>query len=324
MIEFTPNLIMEMTRLGTRKAFGFYMKEIAADHPDMLILSADTSSSANLGLFISEYPDRFYNIGIAEQNMTGIAAGLAKEGNNVFICSFAPFVSMRNYEAIRSLIGYMHLNVKIIGLASGFSLGAQGNTHYCLEDISLMKTIPGLKVFSPADVVEEGYCLNYLADYDGPAYVRLTGIDGSPAVFKSDYVFSPEDPTLLYDGDEIIILATGSIVSECVRAARLLKKEGLSAGVYNICQIKAGMLDPIIDKIDKAKLIVTVEEHFRTGGLGGTVCEENCSLKNPKRVLRIGINGVYPHAGDYAYLQDVTGISSRCIVEQIVNYVKDC
>lgn len=317
MIEYTPRSIMEWTRMGMRKAFGAFITELAADHKDMIVLAADISSSANLGEFQEKYPDQFYNIGIAEQNMTGIAAGLAKEGNNVFILSFAPFVTMRNYEAIRTLIGYMHLNVKIIALASGFSLGAQGNTHYCLEDISLMKTIPGMSVFSPADVVEEAKCLEYLADFEGPAFVRLTGIDGSPAVFKADYEFCPDRPAMLREGEDAVILATGSVATECVRASRLLKKDGIECGVYSISRLKPINREMIRQIAEKAKLIVTVEEHFRTGGLGGIVCEEMVSMRTPKTVIRLGIDDCYPHAGDYAWLLEQVGISSQKIAGTI-------
>ena len=319
MIEFTPRSIMEWTRMGMRKAFGAFMQEIAKDYPDLVVLAADIASSANLAGFGEAYPKQFYNTGIAEQNMTGIAAGLAKEGNNVFILSFAPFASMRNYEAIRTLVGYMHLNVKIVALASGYSLGAQGNTHYCLEDISLMKTIPGMKIFSPADVVEEGKCLEYLAGYKGPAFVRLTGIDGSPATFKADYEFHPETPAPVRDGEDVLILATGSVVSECVRAARLLGKEEISCAVYSCCQLKPFNYEFLAEAAEKAKLVVTVEEHFRTGGLGGIVCEGICGMKTPKQVLRIGIDDEFPHAGDYSWLQNETGLSSQ----QIVNAIKE-
>lgn len=320
MIEFTSRTIMELSRMGMRKAFGSFIYDIAGQHKDLIVLSADTSSSANMGRFISEYPEQFYNIGIAEQNMTGIAAGLAKEGNNVFIVSFAPFVAMRNYESIRTLVGYMNLNVKIVALASGFSMGVQGNTHYCLEDISLMKTIPGMKILSPADVVEEGRCLEYLADYTGPAYLRLTGIDGSPAGFKPDYSFDPEEPELLREGEDVVILGTGSVIAECVRVSRLLKKEGLSCAVYNVCQLKPFNSTFLQNAIHNTRLVVTVEEHYITGGMGGIVCEEMCSLSKPIHVLRIGVSDEFPHAGDYSYLQGVTGLNSQSIVNNILGF----
>ena len=177
MIEFDKKIISDWTRMGMRKAYGPILETVAVDHSNLVALTADVADSANLIQFSRKFPDQFYNIGIAEQNMTGIACGMAKEGHNVFLCSFAPFVSMRNYEAVRTLVGYMKLNVKIVALASGMSLGVQGCTHYCLEDISLMKSIPNMLILSPADVIEEAKCIEYLADYTGPAYLRLTGID---------------------------------------------------------------------------------------------------------------------------------------------------
>ena len=323
MIEYTPKNIMDWTRMGMRTAFGHFMKEIAGEYSNLIVLAADLASSSGLTEFQKVYPEKFYNIGIAEQNMTAIAAGLAKEGSNVFITSFAPFVSMRNYEAVRTLVGYMNLNVKIVALASGFSLGVQGNTHYCLEDISLMKTIPGMKIFSPADVVEESKCLKYLADYEGPAYLRLTGTNGSPAVFKADYEFHPEEPAELREGSDVLVLSTGSVGAECVRASRLLGKENISCGVYSCCQLKPFNMEFLRKKAEGVKLIATVEEHFRTGGLGGIVCEEMCSMQQPKPVLRIGVDDEFPKAGDYTYLQNETGLSSAKIASAVAEHLRE-
>ena len=323
MIEYTPKNIMDWTRMGMRTAFGHFMKEIAGEYSNLIVLAADLASSSGLTEFQKIYPEKFYNIGIAEQNMTAIAAGLAKEGSNVFITSFAPFVSMRNYEAVRTLVGYMNLNVKIVALASGFSLGVQGNTHYCLEDISLMKTIPGMKIFSPADVVEESKCLKYLADYEGPAYLRLTGTNGSPAVFKADYEFHPEEPAELREGSDVLVLSTGSVGAECVRASRLLGKENISCGVYSCCQLKPFNMEFLRKKAEGVKLIATVEEHFRTGGLGGIVCEEMCSMQQPKPVLRIGVDDEFPKAGDYTYLQNETGLSSAKIASAVAEHLRE-
>lgn len=177
--DFSPKAMLQKNRLGMRKSFGLWMEEMAEEHDDLMVIAADVASSAGLQGFAQRFPEKFLNVGIAEQNMAGIAAGLAKEGSNVFIVSFAPFVTMRAYEALRTLVGYMHLNVKAVSLASGFSLGVQGNTHYCLEDISLVKTIPGMLLLSPADCLEEGKCLEYLLDYQGPAFLRITGIISS-------------------------------------------------------------------------------------------------------------------------------------------------
>lgn len=322
MIEYTPKNIMDWTRLGMRKAFGAFMTSIAENHPDIIVLVADIANSGNLECFKVAYPDRFFNIGIAEQNMTGIACGLAKEGNNVFIVSFAPFVTMRNYEAIRTLVGYMHLNVKIVALASGLSLGVQGNTHYCLEDISLFRTIPGISVLSPADVVEEAKCLEYLADFKGPAYLRLTGIDGAAGVFKNDYSFDPGKPVLLREGEDVAILTTGSVSAECIRATRALKKDNISCAVYDVCGIKPFNRDFLQKELQKYKLIVSVEEHYKSGGLGSLICESLSEQKNSIPFVKVGIEDAFPMASDYATLLDKNHLTAPSIRDIIADQMK--
>ena len=320
MIDYTPENILDWTRLGMRKVFGKFMLSIAESSPKIIVLVADIADSGNLTAFGKQYPDRFFNIGIAEQNMTGIASGLAKEGNNVFIVSFAPFVTMRNYEAIRTLIGYMHLNVKIVSLGSGLSLGVQGTTHYGLEDFSLLRTIPGMCILSPADVIEEAKCLEYLSEYEGPAYLRLTGIDGTTGVFKFDCIFDPVKPTLLREGEDVAILTTGSISSECVRATRALKKEGISCAVYDICGIKPFASAFVKDELCKYKLIVTVEEHYKNGGLGSIIAETMSEQKCFSPLLKIGLEDAFPAASDYATLLEMNHLNAPSIRDIIVNH----
>ena len=318
MIEYTSGNIMGWTRLGMRKSFGVILQDIMVEHEDIVVLAADVASSAGLTGLVSAYPDRFYNVGIAEQNMVGIAAGLAKEGYNVFVTSFAPFVALRAFEAIRTLAGYMDLNVKVVALASGLSLGTQGNTHYCMEDMALMRTVPGMKVLSPADCTEMAKCLEYLAGCRGPAYLRLTGIDGSPGIYREDYLFEPEKIVLLRDGDESIILGTGSILNECVRASRALKKESISCAVADVHMVKSldkGFLDSVCGRY---QLIVTVEEHNMVGGLGGAVSEYLAASANHSPLLRIGIQDEFPKAGDYSYMLQQTGLTAVQIKDRIM------
>ena len=319
MIEYTSRNIMEWTRLGMRKAFGPFITEIAKENSEIVVLAADVADSGNLKGVQTKYSEQFYNIGIAEQNMTGIASGLAKEGSNVFIVSFAPFVSMRNYEAVRTLVSYMHLNVKIVALGSGLSLGVQGNTHYCMEDLSLMRTIPGLTVLSPVDVIEEAKCLEYLSQYDGPAYLRLTGIDGTPCVHKADYSLNLDVPTQLREGEDVAILTTGSVATECVRASRAMKKDGISCAVYDVCRLKPFDENFVIDELKAYKVIVTVEEHFCAGGLGSIVCEAFGKTGDHPPVIRAGIDDVFPHAADYAYLLDSNKLTAPHIRDTILN-----
>lgn len=318
MIEYTTENIAKWTKLGMRKSFGVIMKELAKEHDDLIVLVADVASSANLVEFANDFPMQFYNIGIAEQNMLAIAAGLAKEGYNVFVVSFAPFVSMRTFETVRTLIGYMHLNVKVVALASGLSLGTQGSTHFCMEDIALMRTIPGLKLLSPADCTEEAKCLEYLSKYNGPAYLRLTGIDGSPSVYKEDFLFEIGKNELVREGEDIAIFSTGSIVSECIRVARALKKDDLSCSVIDIHSIKPIDISLIEKVSEKYRLIVTVEEHNVVGGLGSTMAEVLAKIQNHPPLMSLGIEDKFPHAGTYSYLLQQCGLTAQQMKERIV------
>lgn len=324
-MDYCLQNINSLTRMGMRKSFGHIMMDLVDEHQELVVLTADVASSAGLKDFAEKYPSRFYNVGIAEQNMVGIAAGLAKEGANVFITSFASFASMRCYEAIRTLVGYMNLNVKIVGLASGLSLGVQGNTHYCFEDISLMRTIPGIKILSPADCTEEMKCLAYMSNYNGPVYLRLTGIDGTPCVYKSDYEFNADSMIELKEGKDIIILATGSVVNESLRVARALKKENIGVAVYDVHTLKPFDSNTFTKIRKTAKLIVTVEEHSIIGGLGTIVADELSTIEKHPRLIKIGIHDTFVKAGDYSYLLKEVGLSAQEMKDKIMSeYLQSC
>lgn len=318
MIDYSAAGMNAWTRMGMRKAFGGMMEMLCREHEDVIVLAADVASSAGLSGFAEAYPTQFYDLGVAEQNMTGTAAGLAKEGFNVFIASFAPFVSMRAFEAVRTLVGYMRLNVKIVALASGFSLGPQGNTHYGLEDVALMRTIPGMQVLAPADCMEMAKCLEYLAEYDGPAYLRLTGIDGSPGVYRGECPFHVGKGNMLREGEDAVILASGSVVGECLRAARPLSREGVSCAVVDMHTVKpldTQMLDQLCGRY---KLIVSVEEHSVIGGLGSAVAERLAKEAQHPPLLTLGIEDMFPHAGSYSYMLQQCGLSAAQIHDRVL------
>ncbi len=322
--NYTPENISKWTRAGMRKSFGLQLSELAGVHENLIALTADVASSSSLNVFAEKFPERFFNLGVSEQNMIGVASGLAKENNNVFVCTFAPFVSMRAYEAIKILVCYMNLNVKIIALSSGFSLGVQGNTHYCFEDISLMRTLPNMKIFSPADVLEEAAILEHTANLNTPAFVRLTGLDGTPGIFKSDPDFIEGELKIIREPEnnkDVAIISTGSVINECVRAARALKRENISCAVFN-----ASTLKPFDDKKLKEisreyKIILTVEEHFLSGGLGGIVSEilAGDNEKQNARLIRLGIDDKFPLAGNYANMLEKSGLNANGIINAIKN-----
>ena len=322
-MDYSRTNINNWIRKGMRKSFGLMMESVLSEHEDVVILVADVATSAGLGGLREYWGRQIFNVGIAEQNMTGIAAGMAKEGRNVFIVSFSPFVSMRNYEAVRTLIGYMHLNVKVVALGSGLSLGVQGSSHYCMEDIAIMRTIPGMTILSPADCVEESVILDFLAEYDGPVYLRLTGIDGTPGVYKEKPSFTYGVPNVIREGEDVALLATGSVVNECVRAARALQKENISVAVIDVHTMKP-LGQEYIKGIGKSyKLIVTVEEHFINGGLGGIVAESLAGMNDHAPLFRIGIADEFPKEGDYAYMLETCGLTAGRIKETIINQYQE-
>lgn len=322
MIDFSSQSIMKWSRLGMRKGYGAILSELAEYHDELISIAADVVDSANLYEFADKFPDRHFNTGISEQNMIAMAAGLAMEGANVFVTSFAPFVSLRVFEAIRTLVCYMNLNVKMVALSSGFSLGIQGASHYALEDIALMRSIPNLLVLSPADTTEMAKALEYLAEYDGPAYLRLTGIPGSAAVHKKDYDYDVNCIEVMREGEDVGIFATGTLVNESVRAARLLSKSEINAGVINLSKLNPVNEEDIISECRKYKMIITVEEHNIAGGIGSILSETLASITNHPRVIRMGTVDSNQISGNYAYMMEKNGLTAKSIAGRIISEYK--
>lgn len=317
MLDFSAQNMMQWSRMGMRKAYGDILNELANDHPDLISIAADVVDSANLAAFGQCHPKRHYNAGISEQHMIAMAAGLAKEGSNVFVTSFAPFVSLRVYEAIRTLVCYMNLNVKIIALSSGFSLGVQGATHYALEDLAIMRAIPNLLLLSPADTTEMAKALAFLAEYEGPAYLRLTGLPGSACVYKTDYEFDAAANDVLRDGTDVVIFATGTLVNESIRAARSLQKQGISVGVVNLSTIYPVHASKLIQVCMKYKLIFTVEEHNVIGGIGSLLAEALSELSNHPRLIRLGTKDSNQIAGNYSFMMEKNGLTAKAIAKRV-------
>lgn len=307
------------SKLGSRGTFGVAMLEFGNKIENLMVLTADLSTTSGLDRFKKAYPDKFLNVGIAEQNLIGIASGMAKEGKNVFVTTFSNFAAMRSYEQIRLGLGYMGLNVKVVGLASGMALGMFGNTHYGIEDMALMRAVPGLTVLSPADGVEIVKTVMAAAKYQGPVYIRLTGVMNNPVVYMEDYDFVIGRAVTLKDGGDITIIATGTMVYEALVAAKILEEQSISATVVNMHTIKP--LDTSV--IDKAcassKLIVTVEEHGVIGGLGGAVAEYKSGIEKAPKQLFIGLPDSFGKAGDYKYLLNKYGLKGEQIAQKIKN-----
>ena len=308
--------------LGTRNAFGAFLTEVAADHPELFAMTADFTKSTGLAKFKEHYPNQFLSTGIAEQNMIALASGLASEGKNVFASSFASFATTRCYEQVKVNLGYMRHNVKLVGIASGLGVSHQGNTHFGLDDVSLMRAIPNMTIIVPSDCTEVAKAVIALVDFEGPAYLRLVGEGFIPIVNEDDYKFEVGKGIKKRDGRDVLIIANGTMVSQSLKTAKELAEQGIEATVINMHTVKPLDTQIIKENIAEKKLVVTVEEGQLNGGLGSAVAEYVASISNAPRVLRLGINDMFPHAGSYNYLLEQCGLSVEKITKDIINNVK--
>ncbi|BEI36599.1 transketolase family protein [Polynucleobacter sp. HIN7] len=317
MFDITPTNARQWSRLGSRGVFGQAILAVAENNPEMIVISADLGNSSGLDRFKKTYPDKFLNIGIAEQNMIGVASGLAKEGFNVFATSFAPFISMRASEQIRMNLGYMEMNVKAVAIGSGISMAFLGNSHYGIEDAAVMRSIPNLTVVSPADCAEIFKVVEAASKFKGPMYIRLTGAVNNPPVYTEDYQFEIGRAITLKEGYDINIVACGTMVYESLEAAKILEEQGISVGVVNMHTIKPLDAQVINKIIRKSKLLVTIEEHSVIGGLGSAVAEYACQFKDIPPQLRLGLPDAFGKTGEYRYLLEKYGLVGSKIAENI-------
>ena len=310
------------SRISSRKTFGLVLDELAYEHPELMVLVADVADSAGLGDFEKHHPEQFLNVGIAEQNMIAIAAGLAKSGYKVFAVSFAPFASMRCFEVLRTYLGYMNLDVTVVGIASGLSMGTGGNTHYGLEDLALPRTIPNMTVVSPADCTETVKATEALLEHKGPAYLRLTGVNGNQPVYKEDYDFRLGKAAKVREGTDVAIIATGTMVYESLRATRKLQKEGISCAILDMSTVKPLDKEALEEAFDSYRLVVTVEEHTLIGGLGSAAAEYKARYGKKTKLEMIGLPDSFEKAGTYAWMLDNQRLSARHLADRILEVYK--
>lgn len=316
MISFTSASLRMWSRLGPGGAMGLAAMELPELNDKTIFLSADMSTVSGLDRFKLAFPDRFINVGIAEQNLVGIAAGLASEGYSPFAVTYATFFAMRAVDQIKVNLGYMQLGVKLIGNFAGFSTGILGPTHMSMEDIAVMRSIPNMTILSPADCGETVKAMFAVSQMNFPVYIRLTGTLGMPGVYSEDYDFTIGKAVELRQGENVAIIATGSMVYHAIKAAELLEEDGITCRIINMHTIKP--LDTVaIDKCLEAGLMVSIEEHSVIGGLGGAVAEYLSGLRVGKQLIRIGVEDYYPHAGDYSYLLDECGLTAQKIKARI-------
>lgn len=308
-------------KMATREAYGKALAEFGAKYPDLVVLDADLANATKTNSFQKVFPDRHIDCGIAECNMMGIAAGLATVGKIPFASTFAMFASGRAYEQVRNSIGYPHLNVKIGATHAGITVGEDGASHQCLEDMALMRAIPGMVVINPSDAVEARAAVQAAIEYVGPVYLRF-GRAAVPIINdREDYHFEIGKGELLREGSDVTIVATGICVSSALEAAEKLAADGVSAEVINIHTIKPLDTELIVKSAKKTGKVVTAEEHTIIGGLGGAVCEA-LSEKAPTPVLRIGINDVFGESGTAAELVAKYGLDGAGIYAKVKEFVK--
>ncbi len=304
----------EVKMVATRAGFGAALAELGAKRDDFIVLDADLAAATQTGVFKKAFPDRFYDCGIAEQNMMGIAAGIAATGKKVVCSSFAMFAAGRAYEQVRNSIGYPHLNVVIGATHAGISVGEDGATHQCCEDIALMRTIPGMTIINPADETEAKLAVEAALDQDGPVYMRF-GRLAVPVIFGDDYKFEIGKGVELKSGSDVTVIATGLMVNEALQAYEMLKNEGINARIINIHTIKPLDKDIVIKAAKETGAIVTAEEHSVIGGLGSAVSEV-LSEEYPAPVVKLGVYDVFGHSGAAPKLLDEFGLRAVNIVEK--------
>lgn len=318
MVEISKRNARTWSRMGIRATYGQALSTYAAENPNVIALSADLGRSSGLDRFSKEYPGQFINTGIAEQNMVGVAAGLARSGFDVFASTFAPFASMRASEQVRMNMGYMQEPVKLVALGSGFAMGFLGNSHYGLEDLAVMRAIPGLTVVSPADCAEIYKTLEACIGYPKPVYIRLTGAVNCPVVYEEDYEFKLGKAVWLKPAAGITIVSAGSTVGHCLQAANALAEEGLTVGLLNMHTIKPLDAEALAHAAATASILIVVEEHMRAGGLGSAVLEHFADVGAPGcRVVTHGIADRYGETGTYSYLLNISGLDADGIAKVV-------
>ena len=311
----------EVKKIATRESYGNALVEIGKEHDDLVVFEADLGGATKTTIFRKAFPERHINCGIAEGNMMSVAAGLAASGKTVFASSFAMFASGRAYEQIRNSIGYPHLNVKIGASHAGISVGEDGATHQCLEDIALMREIPGMVVINPADDVEARAAVHAAYDYVGPVYLRFGRLAVPVINDRPDYKFEIGKGVVLKEGTDVSIFATGLEVAETLEAAKMLEADGIHAEVINIHTIKPLDKELVVASAKKTGKVVTVEEHSINGGLGSAVCEVLCE-ECPTKVLRVGVEDRFGESGPAVELLHKYELDAEGIYKKVKAFVK--
>ena len=324
----TQNKILNKTnfkiwsRLGMRATFGVAAIELGNTVDELMILTGDVSTSAGLDRFKKKFPNKYLDVGIAEQNLIGIGAGLASEGFNVVTTTFAPFQTMRCCEQIKVNLGYMKQKLCMVGLASGLVLGTLGFTHCCIEDVGILRSIPNLTIITPADSAEAVKAVLASLEHSDSVYIRLTGEANIDQIYEDDYNFKIGKAIVLNEGKDISIFACGTMVKIALDCSKILNKNGINAEVVNMHTIKPIDKNKINEIAKRTKLIVTIEEHNIIGGLGSAVAECLVGIKNSPEQILFGINDTYSEGGDYNFLKEKFNLTPSFISDKIISKFK--
>ena len=310
----------EVKKIATRESYGNALVELGQENPNVVVLDADLAAATKTGMFKKAFPERHIDCGIAECNMIGIAAGLAAAGMTPFASSFAMFAAGRAFEQVRNSVGYPHLNVKIGATHGGISVGEDGATHQCCEDIALMRTIPGMTVIVPSDDIEAKAAVKAAAAMEGPVYMRF-GRLAVPVINDEDYKFEIGKGKVLREGTDVAIIANGLCVAESLDAAEKLAAEGINAQVINMATVKPLDTELVLEAAKATGKVFTVEEHSVIGGLGSAVCDV-LSEQLPTPVLKIGVNDVFGHSGPAVELIKEFGLDGDSIAAKVKEFVK--
>ena len=311
----------EVKKIETRESYGNALVELGKENPNVVVLDADLAAATKTGVFKKEFPERHIDCGIAECNMVGIGAGLAAAGMVPFVSSFAMFAAGRAFEQVRNSVGYPHLNVKIGATHGGISVGEDGATHQCCEDIALMRTIPGMTVIVPSDDVEARAAVRAAAEMDGPVYMRFGRLAVPVINDTPDYKFEIGKGNVVKEGTDVAIIANGLCVAEALEAAKKLEADGISAKVINMATVKPLDNELVLAAAKETGKVVTVEEHSVIGGLGSAVCDV-LSENLPTPVLKIGVNDEFGHSGPAVELIKEFGLDGDSIAEKVKAFVK--
>ncbi len=311
----------EAKKIATRVSYGEALKAMGAVYPNLVVLDADVAASTMTATFKKEFPDRHIDCGIAEANMMDIAAGLATCGKIPFVSAFAMFAAGRAFEQVRNSVGYPHLNVKIGGTHAGITVGEDGASHQCNEDFALMRVVPGMVVMCPADDIEAKACVKAAIEHEGPVYIRFGRAACTVINDRPDYKFELGKGTVVREGKDVSIIATGICVDSAIEAAKTLEAEGIDAEVINICTIKPLDAELIAKSAKKTGKVVTAEEHSVIGGLGSAVCDALAELC-PTPVKKLGMQDVYGESGSAGELVHKYGLDGEGIAAAVRGFVK--